>query len=125
MFCLALLLLALCACGGSSAPAASNDAPIGSWSGDYAVGERREPISVDLRWESDSLHGVVHAGFRSIPLTKASFKRETGDVTMEFDAEGNRGRPVHYVIEGKLNGNAIAGTWTHDDEHGDFKVSKQ
>ena len=80
---------------------------------------------MDLRWENDSLRGVVHAGFRSIPLTKASFKRETGDIAMEFDVEGNRGRTVHYIIDGKLSGNAINGTWTHDDEHGDFKVTKQ
>ena len=124
--CLAVLLLLLSACSGSPAPAVSQDAPAGTWSGDYGLGsERREPISVDLRWENDTLHGVVHAGVRSIPLAKASFKRETSDLTMEFDAEGNRGRTVHYVIEGKLSGNAISGTWNHDDESGDFKVTKQ
>lgn len=124
--CLALLSLLLAACGGSPTPAVSHDAPAGTWSGEYGLGsERREPISVDLRWENDSLHGVVHAGVRSIPLTKASFKRETSEIAMEFDAEGNRGRTVHYLIEGKVSGNAITGTWSHDDERGDFKVTKQ
>ena len=37
---------------------------------------------------------------------------------MEFDAEGNRGRVVHYIIDGKINGNTMTGTWTHDDEKG-------
>jgi len=44
---------------------------------------------------------------------------------MEFDAEGNRGRTVHYIIDGKVNGNTMTGTWTHDDEKGDFSVTKQ
>jgi hypothetical protein len=59
-----------------------------------------------------------------MPITKASFQRDTGAITMEFDAEGN-GRTVHYVAEGKVNGNAMAGTWTHDDQRGEFRVTKE
>jgi len=44
---------------------------------------------------------------------------------MEFDAEGNRGRTVHYIIDGKVNGNTMTGTWAHDDEKGDFRVTKE
>ena len=122
--CLAVLLLLLSACGGST-PACPERSDRDMVRRLWTWLERRRLISVDLRWENDSLHGVVHAGVRTIPLVKASFKRDTNDLTMEFDAEGNRGRTVHYVIEGKLSGNAISGTWTHDDEQGDFKVTKQ
>jgi hypothetical protein len=87
--------------------------------------ERREPIRVDLHWEDDNLNGVVHAGPRSLPLSKASFSADTGSISMEFDAEGNGGRTVHYVIEGKVSANTMMGTWTHDGQRGDFRVSRQ
>jgi hypothetical protein len=116
------VLLASCA----SEPALSKDPPSGTWSGDYGSDSfRREPISVDLRWNNASLGGMVHAGLRSLPLTKASFIKETGAISMEFDAEGNGGRLVHYVIEGKVDGNTMTGTWSHDNQHGDFRVTKQ
>jgi hypothetical protein len=86
---------------------------------------RGDPISVDLRWEDTSLRGVVHAGPRSLPLTKATFIPETGTISLEFDAEGNGGRTVHYVINGRVSGSTMSGTWTHDDQHGDFRVTKQ
>jgi hypothetical protein len=86
---------------------------------------RREPISVELRWEDANLHGTVQAGPRSFPMTKASFKPDTGAISIEFDAEGNRGQKVHYVIDGKVSGNSMSGTWSHDDQHGDFKVMKE
>src|SRR5262245_63849584 len=104
-FSLAIALL-LSAC--TPQPAVSNQAPGGTWSGEYGLGpDRRESISVDLRWEDGNLRGIVHAGLRSLPLTKASFTAETGAITMEFDAEDNRGRIVHYIIDGKLNGNTM------------------
>src|SRR5215831_8420089 len=85
--------------GCSSAPAVLQDAPSGKWSGEYGPdADRRETISVDLRWEDKNLRGTVHAGPRTIPLSKASFSADTGAIAMEFDAEGNGGRTVHYVI---------------------------
>ena len=117
-----LLLLSTCA----APPAAPKDAPSGKWSGTYELAsDRNEPIGVDLRWESTNLVGTVRAGARSMPVTKASFTPETGAITMEFDAEGNGGRTIHYTINGKVTGNAMTGTWTHDDQHGDFRVTKQ
>jgi hypothetical protein len=112
--------------GCSSTPAVSQDAPTGKWSGEYGPdADRRDPISVDLRWEDKTLRGTIHAGPRSLPLTKASFNADSGAIVMEFDAEGNGGRTVHYVIDGKVSGNTMAGTWSHDDQHGDFRVTKQ
>jgi hypothetical protein len=121
-FTITLLLLSAC----KPQPAVSNQAPGGTWSGEYSLGpDRRESISVNLRWEDGNLRGIVNAGPRSLPLTKASFTAETGAISMEFDAEGNRGRTVHYIIDGKVNGNTMTGTWTHDDEKGDFRVTKE
>jgi hypothetical protein len=123
---LSLVVAVLLGCSKPAPPSASADTPSGMWSGSYDLAsDRRESIGLDLRWEGDKLQGVVHAGTRSIPLTKASFQRDTGAISMEFDAEGNGGRTVHYVIDGKVDGNSMTGTWKHDDLKGDFKVTKQ
>jgi hypothetical protein len=125
-----IMLSLLAAC--SSGPAASNDSagspttPAGSWSGDYGSSSiQREPIRVDLKWEEPNLTGVVYAGPRSLPLKKASFKPETGAIRMELETQGNRGQIVHYTIQGKISGNVMSGTWTHDDLSGDFKVTRR
>jgi hypothetical protein len=122
------ILFSIIILGCSSAPAVSQDSPSGKWSGDYSPGpdaDRRESISVDLRWEDKNLRGTVHAGPRTLPLTKASFNPDTGLIAMEFDAEGNGGRTVHYVIEGLVKGNTMNGIWSHDDQRGLFQVTKQ
>jgi hypothetical protein len=119
-----MLFAALSAC--AQRKTSSNDSPAGTWSGDYGPdSERREAISVELRWDGSNLGGVVQSGFRSLPLAKASFTRDTGEITMEFDAQGNGGRTVHYSIEGKVSGNVMSGTWTRGDQRGDFRVTKK
>ena len=116
------LLLAACA----SKTAGSTATPSGTWSGDYGPdAERREPVKLELRWQESNLRGVIQAGVRELPVTKASFKPETGAIMMEFDAQGNNGQTVHYVIEGKVEGNAMSGTWNHDNQRGDFRLTKR
>ena len=100
--------------------------PSGKWAGDYGPdADRRDPITVELRWEDKDLRGVVQAGNRTIPISKASFKPENRNIIMEFDAQGNGGQTVHYLIEGKVEGKTMSGTWSHDAQRGDFKVTKQ
>src|SRR5438094_537290 len=109
------LLLAACA----SKPALSAAPPGGTWSGDYGPdAERREPITVDLRWEDANLRGVVHAGTRSIDLTTVSFKADTGAIAMEFDTQGNYGQKVHYVIERVCGG--VVRPEAYTDSRGNF-----
>jgi hypothetical protein len=117
-----LLLLAACA----SKPAVSTAPPSGTWSGDYGPdAERRESIRLDLTWEGGNLRGVVHTGFRDLPVEKISFKPDAGAITMEFDTQGNNGQNVHYVISGKVEGDAMSGTWSHDSQRGDFRLRKR
>jgi hypothetical protein len=119
-----VLLLSLAAC--ASKPAVSATPPGGTWSGDYGPdAERREPITLNLRWEDENLRGVVHAGPQSIDLTKVSFKADSGIITMEFDAQGNYGQKVHYVIDGKVEGDSMRGTWSHDNQQGDFRLRRK
>jgi hypothetical protein len=122
--CFFVVLLLLAAC--SAKPAASSDSPGGTWSGDYGVNSsQRDPIRVDLRWEDAKLSGVVFAGPRSLPLTQASFKPDSGAISMEFETQGNSGQTIHYTIEGKISGNVMSGTWNHDSQRGDFRVTRQ
>jgi hypothetical protein len=122
--CLAIFSFLVAAC--ASKAMSSEKPPAGNWSGDYGPdSERRESIRVELRWENDNLRGVVYAGPRSIEISKASFKPETGAIALEFETQGNNGQPVRYTIEGKVEGNTMKGTWRHDDQRGDFKVTRR
>src|SRR5689334_23348794 len=122
-----LLFIALLVSSCSSNPAApaADAPPSGRWSGDYGPdAARRESVAVDLRWEGNNLNGSVKVGVRSIPLTKVTFTPATGAITLEFDAQGGQGQPVHYVIDGKIEGDMMIGTWRHDNLSGDFRVTK-
>src|SRR5262249_49433163 len=110
----------------ASKSANSTVPPSGTWSGDYGPDpQRRDPVTLDLRWEGSNLRGVVHAGPRSLDVAKVSFLPETGAIGMEFETQGNDGQTVHYVIAGKVAGKTMAGTWSHDGERGDFHLTKQ
>src|SRR5436190_11754589 len=119
---LAVFLLAGCA----AKPATSADIPTGKWSGDYGPdANRRDPVSLELSSKDGKLQGTVHAGPRSMPLSNIVYKAETGAITMEFDAQGHGGRTIHYQIDGKIEGNTMSGSWTHDGERGDFHMMKE
>jgi hypothetical protein len=121
--CLVLSLLLLSACAPKTGP--NTALPSGTWSGDYGPdAERRDPVTLDLRWDNTTLRGTVHAGPRSLDVSQALFKPETGAINIQFDAQAG-GRTVHYVVDGKVDGNRMSGTWTHDGQLGDFKVTKQ
>jgi hypothetical protein len=123
LICMAVGLALLSACAPTTGP--NTTPPSGTWSGDYGPdSERRDPVRLDLRWDNTTLRGTVHAGPRSLDVSQALFKPDTGAITIQFDAEAN-GRTIHYVVDGKVDGNRMSGTWTHDGQRGDFKVTKQ
>ena len=124
LICAVAALLQFAGCASPKATH-SNEAPSGTWSGDYGPDpDRRDPVTLELTWENTTLRGTVHAGPRSFELMNASFKPDTGAITMEFQAAAN-GRAVHYVIDGKVDGNQMKGTWGHDDVKGDFRLTRQ
>ena len=120
---LAFLLLGACASQPASPPPA-DDPLTGNWSGDYGPDStRRDPVALELHWDGTNLRGTVNPGPRGLELTKASFNKETGAINMEFDAFAN-GNTVHFVIEGKVNGDTITGDWHRGNQKGDFRVTK-
>ena len=96
----------------------------GTWTGDWgpSPGDRNE-VTVELKLDGGKLTGVVNPGQNAVELMNASFDPETGVVKMEAEAPG-RGGTFHYMIEGKLEGNTLTGTWNHDNRDGDFKITK-
>lgn len=124
--CLALVIPALAQRG----PAAPADPLTGNWTGDWGpnAGDRNQ-VSVDLKWDGKALTGVVKSVNPSradVPISNSSYAAATQTVKMEAQAVNPRtNSPVKYVIEGKLNGNTITGSWNHDASKGDFKLTKK
>ena len=134
---LSLLLLTLGACASepakeaepaapaAAAPDATADPVSGTWKGDWGpTADHRNPVELELKLDGANLTGTVNPGPNAVPLTKGSFTKDTGMVTMEADAKDHAGKAVHYKIEGKVDGSTMTGTWDHGDKKGDFKVTK-
>ena len=100
----------------------------GTWSGDWGPNASdRNTVNVDLKWDGKMLTGTVHSvNFQrpDVELKNSTFDPKTGVIHMEADAAG-RGGSVHYVIDGKVTGNTMSGSWNHDATKGDFKLTKK
>ena len=108
----------------TDAPAAdaSADPLSGTWKGDWGPSATdRNQVTLDLKLDGTAISGTVNPGADAVPV-KGTFN--AGAVTMEADVKGRDGKPVHYTIEGKVDGTTMTGTWSHDGKKGDFKVSK-
>jgi hypothetical protein len=120
--CLAIAFPALAQRGG--------DPLSGTWTGDWGPNANdRNNVSVDLKWDGKALTGTVHSTSpqrADVTLTKTSFNAATGAVHMEADAQPPRGgAAVHYVIDGKVAGGSMTGSWNHGTTKGDFKLTKK
>ncbi len=94
----------------------------GTWTGDWGPApDDRNDVVVDLAWDGTTLSGTVNPGPNGVELMNTAFDTATNTITMEADAESFRG-PVHYMIEGTLEGSTISGSWGHDDVTGDFMI---
>ena len=102
----------------------------GSWSGDWGTSkEKRTRVLLELHWDGKEVTGTINPGPDAVPL-----KRTTVDVStwvVRFEAEGKdaSGKPVPYVIDGKLENlgayyRFISGTWTQGGVKGDFRITR-
>lgn len=131
---LSLTLLA-CQAGPATARESSSGDPLtGTWQGDFGDGYfDRNTISLDLKWDGTNLSGMVRPGdphgrmyrnFTPFEIQKASFDPATHAIKFEALFEP---RSRAYVIEGKVNGDAMSGTWDRptDRRSGDFKLTRK
>jgi len=111
----------------SSIPLLAADDPLsGTWTGDWGpTPTHRNQVTVELKWDGKNLTGNVNPGPNAVELKKATFEVKTNAVHFEADAASRRGGQVHYVIEGKVEGNTMTGTWDHGNLKGDFKITKK
>jgi uncharacterized protein (DUF2147 family) len=105
---------------------AQSDALTGTWKGDWgpSAGDRNA-ATVELKWDGKALTGTVNPGPNAVPLKKATFDPKSAAVHFEADVKGRGGSDIHYVVDGKVAGKTMTGSWSHDDRKGDFKITKE
>jgi hypothetical protein len=113
---------------GQGKAAAPADPLTGTWTGDWGPNANdRNQVSVDLKLDGKAVTGIVRTANRpEVALSKATFDAATGTVKMEAEAKNPRsGQAVRYVIDGKVSGSNMTGSWNHDNVKGDFKLAKK
>lgn len=122
-----LIFLAVTMIGGLAYAQQNAPDPLsGTWAGDWGPSAAdRNTVTVDLKWDGKALTGTVNPGENAVELQKCSFDAKTGMVHMEADAKNRRGAAVHYMIDGKLEGATMSGSWNHDNRKGDFKITRK
>jgi hypothetical protein len=108
--------------------AAPADPVTGTWTGDWGPNAAdRNQVTVDLKWDGKVLTGVVRTANRpEVNLSNSTFDATTRTVKMEAEAKNPRTNAnMKYVIEGKVDGTSMTGSWNHDNAKGDFKLTKK
>ena len=59
------------------------------------------------------------------PIKSGSFDRETGALRLAGEAQNRAGETVQYLIEGKINGNTVSGTYRVGEDKGEFSFVRQ
>lgn len=123
--CILAALVVLCGC--SSATTSSEADPIsGTWVGEWGPSPSRQTeVTVELKWDGATLSGTIDPDRRPFELTKASFDPKTNAVKMELDGPNSQRETVHYVIDGKISGTTMSGTFDRAGEKGTFKINKK
>ena len=103
----------------------------GTWLGDWGPSKTdRNQVTVLMDWDGKQISGQINPGPGAIPISKATLEPKGWLVHLEADGKDSAGKPVHYVIDGKIENlglynRSIVGTWNHDAVKGDFKISRQ
>ena len=104
----------------------------GTWRGDWGPSaEHRNPVTVVMSWDGESVAGILNPGPLSVPVRKAMFDPATWGVRFEVEAQDQSGNPVQFTVEGtfknygSLHRQQIIGSWSHAGARGDFKITKQ
>jgi len=120
-------LLASCAPAPSSKDQSSSTDPLsGTWVGEWGPSpDRQSSVTVELKWDGTALKGTVNPGRNAIELSKATFDPQSQAVSMELDAPGANRNIVHYVVNGKVSGTTMSGTFDRGGETGTFKIEKR
>ena len=123
-FALMALWLILClamACSSSLA----TDLISGKWEGEWGPNaSERNPVTDDLKYNGKAVTGRFNAGANPVTISSGTFNEKTGELHLEATGKGRGGVDIHYVIDGKLQKNKIAGKWKYENGSGDFEIER-
>lgn len=103
----------------------------GSWLGTWGPSKTHtNDVLIVLNWDGKAITGTINPGTDNIPIKNAALKPEGWIVRFEAESKDASGKPLNYVIEGKienlaLHNRSIVGTWRHETEKGPFKIQRQ
>ena len=103
----------------------------GSWLGTWGPSQNHaDDVLVVLKWDGKAISGTINPGTDNITIKNAVLTPEGWVVHLEGDGKDKAGKPITYVIEGKIENlglphRSITGTWKAGTESGPFKISRQ
>ena len=129
----AILLVSLLACLTLVVTAFAQEGhPLkGTWLGDWGPSKNdRNQVTIVLDWDGKAITGQINPGPNAIPIKNATLEPKGWTIHFEADAKNAAGQNVHYVVDGKIENlglanRSIAGTWSHDNVKGDFRIQRQ
>jgi hypothetical protein len=103
----------------------------GSWVGDYGpTRDQRTRVVVAMEWTGKELTVTINPGANAIPAKVARVNPDDWSLHIEADGKDAQGRPVAYVIDGKIDdlgtyNRSLAGTWNVGATKGTFSITRQ
>jgi len=130
---LRFVVLALSISASLAAPVAAQEghplkgSGIGTWATNHNQGN---DLLLVLNWDGKTISGTINPGTDNIPVKNATLQPDGWVVRFEADAKDKAGKPITYVLEGKianlpLPNRTITGTWKNQEESGVLKLSRQ
>ena len=103
----------------------------GSWLGTWAKSANHaDDVLVVLKWDGKAITGTINPGTDNIPIKNATLTPEGWLVHFEGDGKDKAGKPITYVIDGKIENihlpkRTVVGTWKSQKESGAFNIERQ
>ena len=105
---------------------------VGTWHGTWGADSKdRTDVTLVITFtgKGQIISGVVNPGSNSAPIQKATLDPYNWAVHFEADAKDIAGKPVHYVVDGKIEDvgsvhRSIVGTWMAGTTRNSFKVTR-
>lgn len=100
---------------------------LGTWDSNRVQGDN---VFLVMDWDGKRISGTINPGTDDMPITSASLDPKGWVVHIEAAAKDKSGKPLHYVIDGKIEhlelpNRSIVGTWKSEEGSGAFDVSRQ
>jgi hypothetical protein len=105
---------------------------VGIWLGDWGpTPNDRNPVLLDLSWESTTLSGTINPGYPDEALIhEGRLDSSNWTVHLEADTTDEDGNVIRIVVDGTLENigspnRTLSGTWRHGDTQGDFSATRE